>query len=220
MELLNVIRARSIWFFDLYDLNPRGKNIGQELIGWLGESYRFSKVPSSILDVDNTNALVFLAGRFKVGEETIGVDLRVYPDGLVGDSRSSTDDTDAFLKDALESAGKKFGLLNRLDVIRRVVHTSELNVRCKRALTGLNPKLKDISAKISSLVGVQQQSPFDVFGISFWHDPQSQSGLSQFRIEKRLNIAASENRYYSVAPLKTFDHLAILEELEELLADH
>jgi len=217
MELLNVIKARTVWLFDINDLNPKGKHIGQEFIKWLAESYKFSKVPSSSLDLDDTKALAFLFGGFGVGEETITIDLRIYPDGAVADSRSSTDHTDAFLKNVLELAEKKFGLTRRLDMVRKVIHLSELSVRCKHSLSGLNPKLKDIALKLSSLTGIPDRYSFDLFGIGFWNDPQFPSGLSHFRIEKTLNVPASENRYYSVAPLKTSDHLAILDELEKLL---
>jgi len=219
MELISVQRARTVWLSETGDMNPRGQSIGKELIDWLAESYHFAKVPSSILDLEkDSNALAFLSGQFKAREEFVAVELRMYRDGFVADTRSSTEDADAFLRDALDSAVKKFGLTFRPEMIRKILYLSELIVRCNRSISDLNPKLKSFSEKISSLAGMQSHPLFDVFGIAFWHDPQISSKVAQFRFERRANTPASENMYYSVAPLKTADHLSILNELEKILS--
>ena len=79
MELLSVIRARSIWLIDFAELNPGGRKITHELVGWLKDYYNFSKAPSSAQDFDETKALAFLDGSFQIKVDTlIAVDLRVY----------------------------------------------------------------------------------------------------------------------------------------------
>jgi hypothetical protein len=218
MDLLNVVKARSIWLFDINDLNPRGKSIFPELVTWLKDNYSFSKVPSSMTDFDDTKALAFLDGQFQAKEEIfLSVDLRVYTDGLIADTRSSTRDTDAFLKDVLDSATREFTLSHGSDVTRRTLYASELIVRCMRSLNGLNPKLMDFCEKISALAHVQNKSPFETFGINFWNAIPTPNGAQHFRFERKLNVPGSENRYYSLAPLQTEDHLALLNEFETLL---
>lgn len=220
MELLNVVKARSIWLFDPNDLNPRGKSVLPDLIDWLKDNYSFSKVPSSPTDFDDTKALPFLDGHFQVKEEIfIGVDLRIYTDGLVADTRSSTTESDAFLKDVLDQAMQEFTLAHGSGVARRTLYASELIVRCTRSLNDLNSKLAIFCEKLSALVSTQNRSPFETFGISFWNAPSTPAGLQQFRLERKLNTPPSENRYYSVAPLQTDDHLALLDEFETLLGD-
>src|SRR5260370_38575310 len=104
MEVLNVIKARSIRVFDLNDLNPHGKRIIPEIIGWLRERYDFRKVPSSVDDLDDTKALAFLDGGAKSRSgEILAVDLRIYNDGIVADTKASTEHTDAFIDDVLAS---------------------------------------------------------------------------------------------------------------------
>jgi hypothetical protein len=152
MELLSVIRARSIWLFDFTDLNPLGKRIYPELLGWLKDSYNFSKVPSSSVDLDETKALAFLGGSFQVSPENlIGVDLKLYNDGVVVDTRSSTKDSDEFIHEMLTTAAKQFDLVYSPEMGRKRLYLSELNVRCKSTFQGLNPGLKTFTNKISRL---------------------------------------------------------------------
>src|SRR5438874_7481889 len=69
MQLLNVITARSVWLFDIAELNPRGKALFPDLFEWLKEAYDFQKVPSSLTDVDDTKAFVFSNGQYQAKEE-------------------------------------------------------------------------------------------------------------------------------------------------------
>ena len=218
MELLNVVKARSVWLFDLNDLNPRGKSVFPRLIEWLKDNCSFSKVPSSATDFDETKALAFLDGHFQIrGGSFLSVDLRIYNDGLIADTRSSTTDSDAFLKYLLDQAKGEFTLECGGDIAKRTLYTSELTVRCTRSLNDLNHKLTDFCKKLSALSKGQNRSSFETFGISFWNDPSTPAGLQQFRLERKLNTPSSENRYYSIAPLQTDDHLALLNEFETLL---
>ncbi|MGC1416473.1 MAG: hypothetical protein WA817_14400 [Candidatus Acidiferrum sp.] len=218
MELLNVIKARSVWLFDINDLNPRGKAVFPELIEWLKDNYSFSKVPASPADYDETKALAFLDGHFQVKEEIfISVDLRIYSDGLIADCRSSTADSDEFLMDVMDSAKQEFTLAYGSDIRRRTVYGSELTVRSERNLNALNAHLTEFCARLSALTNTQSRAPFETFGISFALDPSTPTGLLQFKIERKINTPLSEGRYYSIAPLKTEEHLALLDEFEGLL---
>jgi len=223
MELLNVARARSMWLFDINDLNPRGKSVLSDILEWLKNSYVFSKFPASINDQEaQTKALAFLQGNFQLREEFfIDVDLRLYNDGIIADTRSSTDDTDLFLNDVLESASKEFNLSYRPGLVRKKLYASEVNVRCDHPLSNLNPKLKAISDKLSTLVttALPPLPPlvFDFSAISFWAELLTPTPVA-FRFERKQNSSFSENRYYSSAPLQTPVHLSLLEELESILS--
>jgi hypothetical protein len=222
MELLNVAKARSIWLFDLNDLNPRGKHLIPELLDWLREAYAFLKFPASFEDQEaDTKALAFLHGNFQLRDEYfIEADLRIYNDGLVADTRSSTDDTDLFLKDVVESATKEFSLNYQPSLIRKRLYASELNVRCDHALNNLNPKLEKLGRKLSSLAKTNLPAPiFELSSIAFWTEPIQGAAGPSFRLERKLNTSLSENRYYSSAPLKTDEHLQLLQDIESLLGE-
>ena len=221
MELLSIVRARSIWLVDMQDLNPRGKHIESELIEWLRDNYHFSKSPSSVSDFDpQTKTLTLTQGSFQAREEFfISVDLNIYHDGLVADTRSSTKDADAFLEDVLNLAVRDFSVVYKPEMIRQKLYLSELNVRSERPLNSLNPKLHEFARRISSMLGTQNTIPCEFASIGFWPDPASTGrvSISNFQFERKANTPFSERRYYSRAPLHTDDHLKLLDEFEDLL---
>jgi hypothetical protein len=215
MELRNIQRARSIWLLDLNDLNPRGKAVGPDLIEWLKDAYQFSKVPKDPNDLDETKALFFGGGQFQVREEIfIGVELRIYNDGLVADTRESTESSDLFLSDVFESAAKEFSLAYKPEMIRKKMYLSELIVSTGKSLAVLNPKLNQFAEKVTKAAG--DKLPVELAGVSLWSE--TNPNLLHFRFERKWGADFSENRYYSRAPLPTAKHLELLNDLEGILS--
>jgi len=227
MELLNVQKARSVWLFDSNDLNPRGRSIGTDLFEWIKARYHFEKVPSSVSDLDKTKALHFGNGKFRVREdgstgqplgEDVTVELRVYNDGIVGDTRSSSKDTDAFLADVLDSATREFGLSYTPALIRRKLYVSELNVRMGASMMLLNPKLDEFTAHLRGALG--SNSPTELAGLAFWPDVVPKPDQFVFRLERKWGFAFSEQRYLAIASLQTERHIELLSELEQMLSSY
>lgn len=216
MQLLSVQRARSIWLFDTYDLNPRGKDIGSTLIDWLKTKYQFTKVPANVNDLDETKALCYTGGQFRVGRESVSVELRIYGDGVVGDTRSSTEDTDFFLSDVLQSAAKEFGLPYTQEIIRKQLYVSELTVRTDKTLPSVNPKMAEFARKLGQAIGATS-SP-ELASIAFWPDVLPSPAAAIFKFERKWGAEFSENRYYARAPLQTSKHLEILQDLEAAIS--
>jgi hypothetical protein len=201
---------------DLFDLNPRGKALGTDLIEWLKDFYRFEKGPESVNDLEpDTKAMYFAGGQYRIREEIfISVDLRIYNDGFVADTRSSTANTDLFLADVLESATKEFSLPYKPESIRKKLYLSELVVRTDKSLAVLNPKLAEFAEQLAAIT--QTKSLIEFCGIGFWSD--ADPAKSSFRFERKWGAEFSENRYYSRAPLPTSKHHEMLDKLEELIA--
>jgi hypothetical protein len=217
--VLNVVAARSTWLFDLADLNPKGKSIFPDIIDWLKDTYHFNKAPKSAADIDENKGLPFKEGEFQAREEVfVAVELTLFNDGLVANSSSSTDDTDKFLEHVIASAVTEFSLTFDPSMIRRRLYLSELNVRLDQPLGNLNPKLAHFVEKLSSMCKSVIVSPFEVGGLSLWTDvTNAVYKAPAFSIERRLNAPFSENRFYSKAPLRTDDHIAMLQEFEDIL---
>jgi hypothetical protein len=223
MQLLKVITARSIWLLPVADINPQGKAVSADLIEWMKKTYHFQKYPSSVFDLDSeTKALTFLGGKFKSGHEEdgkeryIAVGLSVYTDGLVANTESSTNDSDKFLHEVIDSVVKEFGLVH--PGIRKKLYFSEMDVRLDRPLSLINPKLEKFAATISSLRGDANKVAFEFSGVTFFPEPTAQTAISGFALERKLNTEWSENRYYTRAPLQTHAHLNLLEDFESLLS--
>lgn len=219
MELLNVLKAQSVWLFDANDLNPRGKSFFPDLIEWMTEIYQFQKVPKSPDDLDDTKGLAFKQGVFSLGDEALTVELTVYNDGLIANTYSSTRATDLFLQDALSNAAHEFDLNYPKDLVRSKTHLSEIVVRLTESLSKINPKLVAFADRISKIHGHKNATPFEVGGVSFWSDVSMAAlKFAPFSIERKINAPFPENRFYCKAPLHTDEHLTLLEEFEMLLA--
>ncbi len=219
MNLLNVVTARAIWLFDVNELNPSGKALFPELFGWLEKEYHFNRVPKSVTDVDETKALVFSGGTFQVKEKTvINVELKIYNDGFVANTWSSTHAAETFLEHISISGKEEFSLSYKPEIIRRKMYLSELNVESLRELIGINQKLSQLNVKVTELIPGILRPTFEVGGITLspaqCMTPQL---LSPFRLERKLNTSPDEHKYYSSAPLHTDDHLKLLDWFEENL---
>ncbi len=215
MELLNVVTARAVWLFDVNELNPRGKSFFSELLDWLKDEYHFEVSPSSVTDLDkDTKALSFLRGSFQAGDEIfVDVNLKIYTDGLVADTWSSTRHSEAFLADALKSASEEFHLAYKPEAVRMKNYLSEINVYSEMNLATVNPKLAEFSERISRLVNHE----FEFAGLAFW--PRQQTfpprDIASFNLERKLKTDRDEHKYFSRAPIHTDDHLHLLEEIEQ-----
>jgi hypothetical protein len=220
MQTLNVLGAKAIWLFDIDDLNPRGKDIVSELLEWIKENYYFEKAPASVDQLDpEKKSLKFERGRFQVKEEIfIAVDLEIYKDGFVANSRSSTNDTDKFVDDLLTAASKEFSLPYSSGIVRNKMYTSELTVRLEFPLFNLNPKLTDVAHTISALCGLPVP-PFELSRLGFSTDMAiSHLKPAPFLLERRIGSPFDEKRYYSQAPLHTAQHEELLVEIEHILS--
>lgn len=218
MELLNIITARAVWLFDIRELNPRGRAIFPDLFDWLKDTYRFDKVPSSVTDIDESKGFSFLRGTFQVrGEIYVDASFRIYNDGVIAETQSSTRDSQAFLETILKSAIAEFNLTFRPETIRRRIHTSEINVRSEKQLVGINPQLAHFASKISTLIDGSRKPHFDFSALAFWPEQSlAPSIYPAFDFARKINSLPEENKYWSKAPLHTDDHLNMLNEFETL----
>jgi len=217
MKLLSVKQARSIWFINIMDLIHGRSSV--PLIPSIVEKYKFQIFPNKPDELDLSKGVKFLAGTFQKDQHNIGIDLTVFNDGFVADTRSSTDDSDAFLNEHLTWITTELGLPPYPEVLRSTVYLSELWVQTDKPLNALNPKLADFANRLTSLIVGHGHHPiaFETTGISFWTDPIVVNPPGPFRFERADNTPFGERRYYSTAPLQTNIHFEMLKELENIL---
>jgi hypothetical protein len=220
MQLLNVALARSIWLFDVNELNPTGKSIFPDAFVWLGEKYSFQTFPKSIADIDQEQkGYLFKAGEFQTDEDTITVNFSIYNDGLVAETWASTEKGDALIEDILRSTAGKYGLPFRPDMVRKKQYVSEVNVRLDHALSNVNPKINRFCEALNGLFLRHHLPAFEMTGMIFAPDTSASSykppGLM---IERKAATPFAENRFWSKSPFTTKEHLFTLGEFEKLLA--
>ncbi len=220
MKLLSVFGARCAWIVDMQKLNPTGRSLADILSG-LQQRYTFSKSPQHLLDFNKENALEFQAGTFRRGAEGILCGLQIYSNGLIGDTISSTDDSEAFLEDLAKWLATEHKLPIPPTAIVRKFYVSQLYVQSKASLSMINPKLIELANKITAQALTVDGKPrsFAVSGLSFWTDDFGQrEAPAPFKFERRYGVPPDQNEYFSMAPLRTQEHLRALDELEAILS--
>lgn len=211
MNLLTIAGARSIWLFQIYDWNPRGRSL-IPIYSSLVEKYNFQKYPK-LNEIDWQKGVKFEDGVFvnKAGEQ-LAINLTVYNDGVVADTRSSTIDSDYFLEEMLGYFTTAFGFPDYQLVLRKKAYASEMVVRLERPTDSINPKLRAFADRLSALLP-NDNIPFRA-AINLASDPERAGTALSFRLEPAAGFPFSENRYYSLAPLPTDVHLSVLQEFE------
>lgn len=228
MKIKNVKLARSIWLFDLQDLNPTGKDVAEELFEWIKSAYDFSVAPdlSALLAAAKSNqaqalsaGAVFERGHFQTRADVfIEISkLTVYNDGIVIDTPSSTTDGDRFAQDLLESATREFSLSYDEETVRRRMYLSELIVRSEASLDLVNPRLVAFAKRVSEAFSDTPQPEFHVGSLQFWSEPNDVGKHKQFTLERQAGKTSAEGRYFSQAPFQTEQHFKLLQDLEQIM---
>ncbi|MGA2599475.1 MAG: hypothetical protein ABSH09_21080 [Bryobacteraceae bacterium] len=214
MKLLSVGLARAMWFVDIGELNPSGKDVFVHLFPALLEEYKFKRYPKPGDDL--SQGMKFSGGEFVKKDGTVlTVSITLFNDAIAADTYSSTTDSDNFLGVILGGL-PDLGFSYDRAMVRRKAYTSQLNVVSSNPLSAINPKLIDLAKRIAS--GVGGVSLFEFSAIEFWPDQTKTYKPASFSFQKRTGDAPSDNRYWSQAPLPTDKHLELLDELEAILS--
>jgi hypothetical protein len=218
MKLLSVGLARSIWLFDVNELNPAGKSIFPDAFLWLGEKYSFESFPKAIGDLDPAKkGFLFKTGKFQTDEGAITVNFSIFSDGLVAETWASTEKGDAFIDELLRSTASQYGL-TRPTAIRKQ-YVSEMTVRLDHSLSSATPGADALCKALDRLFERHHLPSYELSGMSFSFDvSQSSYKPPGLIIERKLGVDFSQHHFWSKSPFPTKDHLFALEEFEKLLA--
>jgi len=226
MKLISVKQARSVWLFDVSDLNPKGENFTEQLIDWIRASYNFAVSPDikEVLAKAGTNdaiGLIFKRGRFQASDGSIIeiVSLGIHNDGIVVDTISSTQEADRFAANILDSAAREFGFSYEPEMVRKRLYVSTLIVKSDMALDVIHPSLAAFAERISAALGNGRGPKFKLKQLGFWTEPNDNGVHKTFTLMPQAAKLFSEHRYFSEAPLQTQDHFRLLEDLEGVLSE-
>lgn len=212
MKLLSIANARAIWLVPAIFLNPHGKSL-LPLVSGAVERYKFQIAPElKIGSSSRPDDLKFEDGIF-TGKNgiPINVSLAIHSDGLVAETRSSTDDAEAFLVDVLTWAAKEFGLVSYSELSIKRLYVSEVFMQFERELAPFNKKFMPFLAALRN----DKTRPMDFMHINFGEDDPSNQKAVGLRIERRLSTPFGDNHYYSLAKTPTAEHLALLKSFED-----
>jgi hypothetical protein len=217
MRLLAVRSARSIWLIPQYFLNPKGLFLRPAALQ-LKDRYQFLKSPFDNNTI-GTQEVKYEQGAF-VGIDGAPIQIEslvLHPNGIVVDTHTSTDAGDAFLTDIGNWLVKDFGLPSFADAPIKRLYASELNVILEKQPSFLNPRLKPFVDAVSAHVGDEITGQVDLLSFQLSTDQTRSPTPNTFRIDREVSTSFRDNRYYSYAPLRTDEHLKLLQKLEDCL---
>jgi hypothetical protein len=219
MEILAVRTARVLAFLNPEELNPQGRALVPDYIQGFIQRYGFVKFPQKpdeIIDAED-KGVAFEVGRWNDFAITR---LVLFSWGVVIDTESSTDVTELVLKDMLDWGAENFGLSNSPDLITRMGYLSEIIFKSDMSLPSINPKVQALGKRVTDGINksFHQTLPYEISGITLHYDQRiSRQFFAQVRIERFGDAPFSDNKYYSGAPMRTAEHVQLLEEFESAL---
>jgi hypothetical protein len=224
MESFSVIRASAFrmlkpWLFD--------KVIPLELIAAFKQKYHFVKPDQP--DTVAANAPVdFQAGKFEYGSRIIGIEqffvayVSNRGTSLGVSTRVSSDASEAFLEHAIQWAANEYGL-DTTEMFPRA-YFSQVEFVLPKPLSQHFAELQQIGKAITAFgqrYGSNKCPLYEFGGFSMHFDVVKFFDLmptpQPFAIERRVGATYDENKYFSQAPLRTQDHQAVLEQVEQIL---
>ncbi len=208
MQVIDIVLARTVWFFDLKAINPSGLASGPVHTA-LKDRYKFLLYPSTVNDFDLTKGVKYASGEFLFDGRLRAVTLSVFNNGCVADTLVSTEASEALLEDSakwLSTLGYEYAK----KLVTTVGYESQVVIKSNIDLSKQFANAQHIVSLISELSGnpTLQVSGF-VVGAS------DNYLKSTFYLERRVTIPFSENQYFSTATLPTSKHLQILNALEK-----
>ena len=216
MQLSAILLARFVALIETVDLDPHGRIHYPTLVHGLVERLKFQKYPKAPEEIDESKGIVFTDGLYN----GIAIQkLTIFNNGLVIETRSSTQDSEKILQENLIWATKEFGLAFSPEAIKRKMYVSQLTfTSTSPILAGLSTSLAKLAKILSAtVVGANNEKfNFETTGISIGHDVlTTKYPVASLTIQRRLETPFSENKYFSEAPLQTDIHLSLIQALED-----
>jgi hypothetical protein len=178
--------------------------------------YRFLRAPRDVGEYDLTQGIKFQNGLFN---ESHIDKFDVYTNGLLCEGGLQTEQLHQFLEDLFLFVEKEFAIPPLVGIR---AYASSLEVHSEIDLSNLLKPANQLGRRITEFLRSYGQSPaeFTLERIGL-HGDQTDvpfPKVNHFLFERRAGTRYSEHLYFSGAPLKTADHLAVLSELEAIFS--
>jgi len=216
MDIVAITLARVISLIQVQTFDPFGTATTLEALQKLVARYTFAKFPKTFEELDFQKGIELSDGKL----DALVIDkITVYPNGVVVDTRSSTDNSEKVLLDLLDIARQAFGA-NIKPVQQNFV--SQIIFRSDLRLTALNPVLGAVADTLTAKVSADMKQPFQFEPTAILiHADVSNTKIAPvvFSMERRVDVPFFQNTYFSNAPLRTADHIQVLKDFEKSLLD-
>lgn len=196
-----------------------------DLIQKIKEKYQFLKFPQTYEEVfpdpqqGQVQGILFHGGKFKIGTREVGIAmLQFLPGMIVCDTQTTTDDADFILDDYIEAANKDHP--EAIIAIGAPYYLSQIEFSLER-VPQLLAEYEEAGKAIDRCLAEYGTT---VPKFSFWSTGLNTElhGLGVmppafFAIERRVGFPQSAKMFFSQSPLRTKDHIGLLEKLDATL---
>jgi hypothetical protein len=221
MKLKNVLVGQSVRFIRL--LEPLGGIYIPDFIKAMQDEYKFVTIPKTLAEFDRTKGIRFEHGLFKKEDKNIVLDrLQIYDNGIVIETRAYAEEADLFLNDMISWAIRVLGIRHDSDTRVARAYLSNIEVEMKNPFPAARSKVTDAISKMLSKrlseYGIKAE-PYEEVGFTMYVDTLDLKAPfpTNFKLERREGFGFGSNVFFSSAPLKTEDHLDLLEHVESSL---
>jgi hypothetical protein len=178
------------------------------------QKYSFVKFPN--VDDLQKESQTFGMGKF---QEFQIDEFKVYGDGIIVSGKCNTKILDAFVTDLFGWLKTDYGVEEVLIQKPEKYFESGLLVRPKGDITSILSPPKRVTSLIERAMTDATQAEYQPTTMYFEADSaglKTRRRPNRFTFERRIGLPFSANVFYSQAPMKSDDHLALLEGLEGL----
>ncbi len=217
MKLAAIHGSKLTALVELVDLVPQGKVFLPDLLEAIALRCQFRKFPKEFGKDGTAPGAVFEIGIWN--DQPISK-LSIFNDGIVLETSSSTEDTESTLHEMLLWVKEEEGIQFEKETIKRKVFYSQIAVYFDVQPDWLHPILGELSATLSDAASKQVGLPMTYRTAGITLGPSTliaKYPTAHFTFERRVDVPDSENKYFSGAPLRTYEHLALLEKFEKAL---
>lgn len=217
MKVTAVLLARLSAWLEIAELTPRNEISTPQLVERLRERYSFRVGPQTPEQFDiSKEGLNFADGQLN---EINVLRLSLYLRGIIVETRSSTDDSEAFLSDLLGWINGLTGA-ETVRVIRRL-YVSHLIFETDKGVALLNHRLAELGRWAAEKISERMETKlpaFEVCGLQFGFDELTyRFPPGRISVERREESPFPDNKYFSSAPLQTDDHVEFLKRFEAIV---
>jgi hypothetical protein len=216
MKLITV-SSKVVIFITADELNPQGRLSWKDITDALEVSYGFNTVPKTYEDFTKPGGAEFRLGRVADIELT---KLTLYSNAIELVIQDGADMADKVLRDLLVW-GATIGLQTIDDAPRTKWYVSELTFRTDIVLDGLHPALRRLADEVSAAVAqlFTHSGRYETTGVMLnFDDANLRLPPGAFRLERKAGgVPFSEKRYWSTAPMRTEQHIELLQNFEDAL---
>ncbi len=215
MEIVAIGLARVVALIEFDSWDPFGRSTTLDGLEKLVERFNFAKYPKNFDEINLQSGIELVQGQ--VGEVVVDK-ITLYQNGIVIDTRSSTDNSEKVLDDLMAFATELFGAQlkgTKRHYVSQVIFRSELHLaRLNAALDGI---AKNLTQKVSE--NMTQEFRFEPTAIVLNADVSNSKIFPvPFSIERRNGVSFSQNTYFSSAPLRTGEHLELIRQFEKSIS--